>query len=400
MKRGKIEILKEEIQIPEVVNTAAEEAFDKILREAAQSKETQNTEVTVLKKAKPRFKKKWIALVAVAVLAAGTLSVGAATGFFDGNMKESMGIDQEDAYLTAKTIEMNESDTCTGVDYSVNASGEKKDVTMTVAKTIGDETTAYILIETDYELPEGFDPEVQQIEVPFTEFGIYRDESMSSNSEVYWNSCKVEYLVENNKLGILLRVGRGDDINDAYVRVGFENIYIQAPTPSGEDTLLFEGSWSMQWEYDYETQDTDSATYDLDANVHMPYAKIRDVEDNSIITKGLDVNLTQITFTPLTLTLDGTLEYGPETEFLENAGVLIEKVTYTDGTVIKFDESRLEDGTKFDSAYGYNAVLRGCTPDNELIVRSEVSITDLFGQSLDLEKLESITINGVDIKLK
>lgn len=38
MNRSKVEILKEEIVLPEVVVAAAEDAFDKILREASMEK--------------------------------------------------------------------------------------------------------------------------------------------------------------------------------------------------------------------------------------------------------------------------------------------------------------------------------------------------------------------------
>ncbi|MBQ8663172.1 MAG: DUF4179 domain-containing protein [Eubacterium sp.] len=78
--KDKIDILKSEVEISDVVMSATKETFAKILEEGKQ-KENEKIQAMPAVRKRNGFKKRWIALVAVAALAVGVLSVGAGTNF-------------------------------------------------------------------------------------------------------------------------------------------------------------------------------------------------------------------------------------------------------------------------------------------------------------------------------
>ena len=77
--KNKIDILKQEVEISDVVMNATEETFAKILKENKKVKEVR-FEMTEAKR-KKKFGKKWVAIAAVAVLAAGSLTAAAGAHF-------------------------------------------------------------------------------------------------------------------------------------------------------------------------------------------------------------------------------------------------------------------------------------------------------------------------------
>lgn len=143
MKREKIDVLRDEIHIPDVVMNAAEDAFSKIKLEASASQKQNTAEVKMMKKP-VGFKKKWIAFAMVAVLAIGTLSVGAATNFqWFQAYTDVLEISEDDKAM------LEENGMLAGVGQSVT----DHDITITLEGYICDRMSAYILYSV-----EGIDP--------------------------------------------------------------------------------------------------------------------------------------------------------------------------------------------------------------------------------------------------
>ena len=155
MKREKIDVLKDEVKIPDIVMEAAEDAFSQIAREASgtdkmgiaskcQKNDTDkfsfakknNKEIEMPIKKKSGFKKKWVAAAMVAVLAVATLTVGAATDFqWFKAYTEALEISEEDKALIEK-YSMGDS-----IDQSVT----DNDITITLEEYICDRNAAYVI---------------------------------------------------------------------------------------------------------------------------------------------------------------------------------------------------------------------------------------------------------------
>ena len=135
MKRENIDILKDEVVIPEVVTNAAEDAFAKILCDTARA-EQNSTEVALMKKPGTGLKKRWIAIAIVAVLAVGTLTVGAATNF-------------QWFHLMTEELKISENEKAMIEKYNMGAniaqSVTDNGITITLEEYICDRRAAYVI---------------------------------------------------------------------------------------------------------------------------------------------------------------------------------------------------------------------------------------------------------------
>lgn len=229
MNRSKVEILKEEIVLPEVVVAAAEDAFDKILREASMEK-VEKMEVACMKSRKPKFKKRWVALVAVAALVVGTLSVGAATDFqwfkpVEENLRQEVITDEEKAVIEKYSL-----------GNKIGQSIEQNGVTVTAEEYICDRHMVYAIFSVD-----GVSALKGEEWLEFTEFDISVGSSLGSVGGNYlgWDEETGKHFYSFTSTNF-----SQNDIAGRYVNVTLNGLQHLTPIP---ESVLEDGTWT---EYD------------------------------------------------------------------------------------------------------------------------------------------------------
>lgn len=316
MKREKIDVLRDEIHIPDVVMNAAEDAFSKIKLEASASQKQNTAEVKMMKKP-VGFKKKWIAIAMVAVLAIGTLSVGAAkSDDWNWSLLKQAGVKESAALETIQIedgyAEINVSDTSEVKDFLADPKGEKKQVTVTATESFGDNNHIDVRIETDYELPEGFDVDaynyfvgghfVDAVDVD----GKVNKEEQATISPL--SGASIRGVVEEGKLVLQMEMD-GVDLNVCQINMELENFYIYSNSPipkepeelpdfynnlpTDEDGMLkviCEGKWSLSWKYDYMEKEV---VYKVDETLNI---------------KGAKVNVSEVVVSPISISIRGEID--------------------------------------------------------------------------------------------
>lgn len=146
-----LNILQEEIVIPDIVQAKANAAFEVIQREAKLYQREENMEKKTEKiTAFKMNRKKWSAAILAAALAVGTVTVGAAA-----YMKWSGGMEKE-LRVTEEQKEMAES---TGLADFPEISVTENGVTVTAQQSIVDNYYAYLSFKVEgYDAPEGEQP--------------------------------------------------------------------------------------------------------------------------------------------------------------------------------------------------------------------------------------------------
>ena len=253
-----------------------------------------------------------------------------------------MGIrDADTTQLEDGTVQIGESDTCSGRDL---LTGEQKEITFTASSSIGDKNAAYIRIDTDYEVPEDFDPE--------TDYFMAEDFDLEVTTNYFQGaldrSSVLQSQVEDGKLLFLLEISGTKNIDRSKVALTFENLYYYHDLGMGENDdappkeLVFSGCWDLEWKFDYRT-----------------VIKKAKMHEGSIASDSWDVPT-------------GNLE-----------AMKIEKITMKDGRTIAITEtdswgaSRGTAGYKFRGYYGVG----------------------VLGEPLNPDDVESITTDGKEIKI-
>ncbi|MBQ8663176.1 MAG: hypothetical protein IJ471_04905 [Eubacterium sp.] len=392
MKREIRDIIENDVVIPDIVLQAKEEAFAKIPDAAAPSEE--KAEVALVKKTGRKFKKKWIAVAMVAVLAVGTLSAGAAAGGFDSGLLKFMGItDLQPGDLKVASKELDATFVAHGIDYLNNPEGEEKDVAITITEVIGDDTTAYFRMDIDYELPEDFSLDKYMLKWEYTDCRDYYSDSemtkMVEHPEDEWGRP----IYENGKVSYMWRIQGLDDIGEKYIHWKIHNLYLyEISTGEYVGEVVFEGEWDMKFQLAYESEEP--IVINPNTSITIQDAELVSVEDvdGKRNIRDVDVMISEIEITPLCIRLEGKADFDPTLEEDLHFMYSLDKITYKDGTVIEYDYSN------FTSAFKYNATLQSYPEDN--VVYGSNDMTQMFAKAIDLDKIESITINGIEIKVK
>lgn len=137
MRREILNVIENDVEIPEIVLKATEKAFAQIPDDAPAH--TKGTVVT-LNERKPKFKKRWIALVAVAILVIGTLSVGATNGFkWHPQLAEELFVTDAEKDVAEKY----------NLENTQNMSVTDKGVTITVEQTLSDSEVFYVVLSVE-----------------------------------------------------------------------------------------------------------------------------------------------------------------------------------------------------------------------------------------------------------
>lgn len=235
-----------------------------------------NEDDSIIYKKKSKSKK-WIvlALAATLLLALGLTTMAAIQNDWDVQLINFMGISNADTLqLESGEVEINQTCKSMCIDYGENEIGVEKAIQMTVVSSIGDKNSAYIRIETNYEVPKNYNPETDYV-LPGTTCL-----SVSKNKDgAYFVDHGSTYLafVENNKLGFLLSIENAEALNKSYVSFEMKDLYLYhdlgMEKSDSKEELLCTGSWKFEWKYNYKsntetyymlkTFQADSVTYYL-----------------------------------------------------------------------------------------------------------------------------------------
>lgn len=277
MKREKIDILRAEIKIPEVVVDAAEDAFSKIAMEAAGN--TKN-------KSKSKFKKKWFAIAMVAVLVLGTITVGATTDFqWFKPVEEDLSISEEEKTLIEKYAMGN----------TIGQTAVQNGITVTAEQYICDRNVVYAIFSV-----EGVDAPTGQEWLDFSDYDVNVGSSLGSVGG--------RYLGEDEETGKQMYAYVSEnfsqkDITGRYVHVTLAGLEHLTPIP---EEAYESGAWT---EYD-NTKATYDGTYAFkwQLNNSVPIQDYT-VENLEIADSGITVQ--SVSISPLSVLVEA--KCSPET---------------------------------------------------------------------------------------
>lgn len=342
-------------------------------KETSPEKESLSAKETSPEKEKKSGKKKlnrrkWMTfLFAAAFIAAFAMTAGAAAqNDWDVAIVNFMGIsDADTVQLPDGNIQIGVSDVSYGVDYSKNPAGEKKKITLTAASSIGDRNAAYIRFDTDYELPEDFDPERDYVLPEDMDLSVFLKNPQKSVESMRGSTFTC--MEENGKLVLLLYIANCRKINKSYVDLTIKNLYlyhdygITDGSRSEEPELLYSGSWSLDWKYSYRSR-----------------VKSKRMME-SVELDGVKCFITHMEVSPLGIRFEGFVN--PLNRVNSTVWMDVDSVKFKDGRILSVDGSSqagCKDGIWLD---GYCGI-------------------DRLGEALDVDEIESITIGGKEIFLK
>ena len=201
----------------------------------------EETEVSKLVDYKKPNRRKWllIAVAAVLVLAIGLTS--AAKQEWDIALIEFMGLSNANTLqLEGGEVKIDQSSICSGITFNVVSS-------------IGDKNSAYIRIETDYELPEDYNHETDYI-LP-GDFSKKISDGEDHNTKDYGSTWM--YYAEDGKLCFLVSISNCEDLNKSRIQLKIKDLYVHHdlhnPASDEEEELLVEGVWEFDWTYHYKS---------------------------------------------------------------------------------------------------------------------------------------------------
>ncbi len=283
-------------------------------------------------KSRPLAKRTILILAASLVLAFGLTAAAYEKYEWDVAITNFMGLD-DPSTLQLETGEVK-------IDVAAESSGVK----ITDITSLGDKNTAYIRIDTNYQLPKDFDettdyilPENHSIRVSDKKGGATKDYAASL-------TC----FYENKKLGFLLEISNCDSLNTSHVSISFENLilyhdlHIYDDSAAPEEMLLV-GKWDLDWKYSYKSS---TATY-------------RVLEKMTILENT--VWLSKVDVSPISIRIVGHREPWEYTKAW-GGSVVIQEVGFKDGTILKnlAEASSGRSNTTFDyyvSIYKYGKII-------------------------------------------
>lgn len=299
-----------------------------------------------------------LVLAAALTMTLGLTALAAKENEWDIALINFMGISNANTLqLESGEVQINQSATSECMDYGTTDAGEKKDVTMTATTSIGDENEVYIRIETDYELPDSFNPETDYI-LP-EDYSLHVSENRSGFGSVF------TYFAEDNKLGFLMSISNCEDINTSSVFIHMEDFYLyhdlNNENATAEKELLCTGSWNLEWKFHYKSG---TKTY------HM----LRPFKNN-----GITYYLTEVKISPISIRMEAFRM--PSDRHKEYSGDWLKSIHFSDGSFITIDG--------MDSAGMKNGMFGD----------SYVGI-EMLGNAINPENVEKLVIGGREIRLK
>lgn len=295
----------EVVDIEDVLDTDSRERIERLVLNGM------NKEIPMRYKGKGS--KRWLVLVAAAILimALGLTVSAARENEWDIALINFMGISNANTLqMENGVVEINQGQKVMCVDYGQQ--GQNREVEMRAVSSIGDKNEVYVRIETDYVLPEDFNPE--------TDYILPEDYRMSVSPNKSGYGSTFTYFEENNKLGFLLSISNCENVNKAEISLCMENLYLYHDLQGDVDAekeLLCEGTWELNWKYHYQSNTK---------TTHMLHPFEAD---------GITYYLTKVEVSPISIRLEAfRMPWDRDKEYGE---VWLEEIRFSDGTVLKPD---------------------------------------------------------------
>ena len=325
----------------------------------------QNIDVTstILYRKKSKRKKRFLFLIAAAMLIAlGLTGIAAVQNDWDVLLIDFMGISDADTLqLEGGDVQINKIahyEKTSPYIESIDVLGlVDAPIQMAAASSIGDKTSAYIRIETDYILPDTFNPETDYI-LPF---------NIRTNISPMLNGYGSEfmYFEEDGKLGFLLSITNCEKLNKSEISLEISDLYLyhdlNVKYGAPEEELLCAGTWNVDWKYNYKSN---SQTYNM----------FKSFESN-----GVTYYLTHVEVSPISIRMEAFRM--PQDRQKTQPGSWLEEIHFEDGTILYVED---------DSGGGLR---------NGMFAESYVNAREL-GNAIDSHEVESIVVCGKEIILQ
>ena len=322
---------------------------------------------SVKRKKFPRKKRTVILLAAALVLTLGLTVFAAKQNEWDITLINFMGLNESHVLqLEGGEVVIDKTVTSTWKDYVRNPEGEESQISITGITSIGDKNSAYLRVNTDYELPEEFDektdyilPENHSVDITYrNKFGREEIRTFGSTFTAFY---------EGGKLGFLISIENCEALNRCNVKLEIENLYwyhdlgqYEETADSESEELLATGRWETQWKYSYKS------------NVRT----VRKVK--RFDTEEGEVFLTKIEISPISIRMEAIRN--PIYHDLPWTTKLLEEIRYEDGSRLRVEQ------------YSAGGLLNG------IFIEEFVNI-DYLGDVLHPEEIKSIKVCGQDIDI-
>lgn len=319
------------------------------------------------KRSFPKSKRHVVLLVAVLILVFGITAFAAKQNEWDIVLSNFMGLNDPSALqLDGGEVVIDKKITSSCTDYANNSAGERKNISITGITSIGDRNSAYLRINTDYDLPQDFDettdyilPENSKVDITYR--NVFGHNEIRSFGSVFTS------FYENGKLGFLVSIENCEELNKCDVSIKIENLYwyhdlgmYEETQESEPEELLCEGVWETNWRYSYK------------ANVRTCYL-FRKVE-----SEDGDYYLRKVEISPISIRLEAIRN--PKDREREWKEELLDGICYTNGNEIRIN--------RVSSAGMKNGIFRDefvkIEELGEILIPEEISHLVVSGEKVDL----------------
>ena len=357
----------EAIKIPGEMTGEQKKRIEAYLQAMIQEEGQEKKGFFVKSKKFPRKKRTVILLAATLVLTLGLTVFAAKQNEWDITLINFMGLNDSDTLqLEGGEVIINEKTTSTWTDYAKESEGEKKQISIVQITSIGDKNSAYLRIDTDYELPEDFNEKTDYIlpdsnGINITYKNVFGREEIRTFASTYMS------IYEEGKLGFLVSIEGCENLNKCNVSFCIEDLYWYHDLGQHEETkdcepeeLLASGKWEIEWRYSYKSNAK---------TIHT----LKQFETN----EG-DIFLTKIEISPISIRMEAVRN--PKYHDWEWTINLLEEIQYEDGKVIPMHNGKmggLKNGIfieEFANTYSFGEVLR---PE-------EIKCIKVCGQNIDI----------------
>lgn len=357
----------EAIEIPGEMTGEQKKRVEAYIQAMISEEEIVQSDFSVKRRRFPRKRKSVVFLAAALVLMLGLTVFAAKQNEWDITLIQFMGLNESHVLqLEGGEVVIDKTTTTTWKDYARNPEGEESRISITGITSIGDKNSAYLKVNTDYELPEEFDettdyilPENHSVDIRYrNKFGREEFRTFGSTFTAFY---------EGGKLGFLVSIENCEELNRCNVKLKIENLYWYHDLGQHEETedtepeeLLAAGKWETQWRYSYKS------------NVKTVHKVKRfDTEEGVVF-------LTKIEISPISIRME--VIRNPIYHDLPWTTELLEEIQYEDGSRLKVDQ------------YSVGGLLNG-------IFIEEFINADYLGDVLRPEEIKSIKVCGQDIDI-
>lgn len=290
-------------------------------------------------------------MVAVLVLTLGFTVFAAKQNEWDITLINFMGLNEAHVLqLEGGEVVIDKTITSTWEDYAQNLKGEEVQISITKITSIGDKNSAYLRINTDYELPADFDEKTDYILPENHRIDIVHKNKLG-REEIRTFASTYMSIYEEGKLGFLVSIEGCENLNTCNVAMCIEDLYWYHDLGQYEETedsepkeLLAAGKWETKWKYSYKS------------NVK----KVRTLK--RFETNEGNIFLTEIEISPISIRMEAVRS--PKDCHMPWTTEMLEEIQYEDGKVIPVNNGMtggLRDGIyieQFVNVYSFGEVLR------------------------------------------